>query len=98
MESWTVKMENLKNYMTKERRSRPFSFEAGKTYYVTFEDPDAPKSLRDAIAMGMTAGVGGGSHVVSFAPKLVTETEAIEAANKTKPVGKALQKPIMQSK
>ena len=98
VESWTVKMENLKNYMTKVKRSRPFSFDAGKTYFVAFEDPDAPKSMQEAIAKGMAAGVLGSSDVVSFAPILITATEAIEAANRTKPVGRALQEPIAQSK
>ena len=100
VESSTVKNEGGKNVMTKVKESRPFSFDAGKTYYLAFQDPNQQQvtSLRDLIVSAMTAAASPTWGGTSFAPILITGTEAIEAANRTKPVGKALQEPIRQSK
>lgn len=67
------------NVMTKVKESRPFSFEAGKSYYVAFR-VNQHGDYR-----------GGGS---SYIPILITDAAAIEVANGLKPIGKAMQEPI----
>ena len=83
VESSTVKNQGGMNVMTKVKESRPFSFDGGKTYYLAFQ-----ANQQDWMS-------GGGT---SFVPMLITGTAVIEATNKTKAIGRALQEPIAPSK
>jgi len=83
VESSTVISQDGMNAMTKVKESRPFSFDAGQTYYLAFS-----VNQRDWFS-------GGG---VSYSPILISDGAASEAANGLKPVGKAIQDPITQRK
>jgi len=81
VESSTVVNQSGRNVMTNVKELQPFSFEAGKTYYVTFRQNQ----------QGWLS--GGGS---SYIPILISSEEAKRTANGLKPVGKALQESITQ--
>lgn len=72
---------------TRVKESRPFSFEAGQTYYVAFQ------ANRPGVVGAMLFGGG-----TSYVPVLVTAAEARKAADQTKPIGRAVQDPIASSK
>jgi len=99
VESSTVKYENGRNVQTKVKESRRFSFDAGKTYYLAFQaslpgQMTSSDILESVSAMAKGPSFGG----TSYAPILITRSAAIAAANRTKPIGLALQEPITQSK
>jgi hypothetical protein len=84
----TVEFSAIRNNVqTRAKESRPFSFEAGNTYYLAFQARQ-PGSVPELL-------FGGG---ISYVPILVTAAEALTAANVTKPVGRAIQDPIAPSK
>ncbi len=79
VESSTVANRGGMNTMTKVQESRPFSFEAGRTYYLAFSENQE----------GWLSGNGG-----SYVPVLIDDAAASQAASGLKPVGKAIQEPI----
>lgn len=81
VESYTVVRQAGVNVMTKIRESVPFSFEAGKTYYLAFAEKQ----------QGWASGGG-----VSYLPVLMSHTKALATASGLKPVGSAVQEPIVQ--
>ena len=81
VESTTVVNQSGRNVMTKAKESQSFSFEAGKTYHVAFR-----RNQQGWLN-------GGGS---SYIPVLISGEEAKMAAVGLKPVGKAMQAPIIQ--
>lgn len=81
VESYTVVREAGENVITKVSESIPFSFEAGKTYYLTFSGQQ----------QGWKSGGG-----VSYIPVLMSRSKAVATARGLKPVGDAAQEPIRQ--
>lgn len=81
VESYTVVRQARENDIIKVTESVPFSFEAGKTYYLSF----AGRPL------GWKSGGG-----ISYLPVLMSHRKAIATASRLKPVGNAAQEPIAQ--
>lgn len=81
VESSTVVRQGGANVMTRVQESVPFAFEAGQTYYLAF--------------VGKQQGwMSGGA--VSYLPVLMSRTAATATASGLKPVGSAVQEPIVR--